>query len=85
MSKINCRVAAFATSILSLGFAAAGAAPTLASVERTQILPREAVHRQVDSRLARPGYAGPASSSRMAAASCDLPSSGCLDNERVTN
>ena len=101
MSKINCRVAAFATIILSLGFAATGAAPALANVGRTQISPRETVHRQVDYRLVRPGYAGPAPSSRpvgkwmtgrdlqsargIDGASCDLPSSGCPDDERITN
>ena len=97
MSKINYRAAAVATVILSLGFAAAGAAPALADVGPTQISPRATLQDHV------PGlyYAGPALSSRPVTqwatgpnlhfargthvASCDLPSSGCADNERITN
>jgi len=84
MSRINFRKAAFATAILSLGIAAAGVAPAFAQIGRTHDLPRTTVGRQVDYRLPRPGYAGPVPSSR-AAASCDLPSSGCPDDQRITN
>jgi hypothetical protein len=92
MSRINRKVA-FAAVILSLGFAAAGAAPALADVGPTQISPRATVHRHVAYPFGRPDYAGPAPSSSLQfaagrginAASCDLPSSGCSDNERITN
>jgi hypothetical protein len=99
MSKIKGRVAAFATVILSLGFAATGVAPALAQVERPQISSHAMMHRHV---VYRPGYADlvPASHSAewnsgpnpqfvtgrgIDGASCDLPSSGCPDNERITN
>jgi hypothetical protein len=82
MSKINGRVTAFAAVMLSLGFAATGAAPALAQVG--QISPRATMYRQIDNRLVHPAYAGPVPSS-LGAASCDLPSSGCPDNERITS
>jgi hypothetical protein len=84
MSRINFRRAAFATAILSLGTAATGAAPAFAQVGRTHSLPRTTVVRHVDYRLVRSGYAGLVPSSRPAA-SCDLPSSGCPNDQRITN
>jgi hypothetical protein len=99
MSKIKTRAAAFATIILSLGFAATGVAPALAQVERTQMSPRATVHRYV---AYQSGYADRIPASHPAAwnrgpnsqfvtgrgidgASCDLPSSGCPDDQRITN
>jgi hypothetical protein len=95
MSRINSRAASFAIVILSLGFAATGAARALANVGWTQISSRAPVHRHVAYRLVPRGYAGPVPSSRpvaewttgpnlpfmpgIDAASCDLPSSGCPD------
>lgn len=93
MPGINSRVAAFATVTLSLSFDATGAAPALA--QQTQTSPRVTVHRHVAYRLVRARYAGPASSSSRPVAkwrtrptggvSCALPSSGCPDDERITN
>jgi hypothetical protein len=77
MSRINFRRAAFATVILSLGIAATGAAPAFAQLGRTHNLPRATVARHID-------YAGPVPASRPAA-SCDLPSSGCPNDQRITN
>jgi hypothetical protein len=101
MSRINSRVATSAIVILSFGFAATGAAPALARVGPTQISPRATVHRHVAYPLARPGYAGEPASHAVAwttgptlhfapgrgidGASCALPSSGCPDDERITN
>jgi hypothetical protein len=84
MFRINFRRAAFATAILSLGIAATGAAPAFAQLGRTHNLPRAKVGRHVDYLLVRPGYAGPVPSSPPAA-SCDLPSSGCSNDQRITN
>jgi hypothetical protein len=94
MSRINSRVATFAIVILSLGFAATSAAPALADAGPRQISPRATVHRHVAYQLARRGYAGEPASHAVAwttgprgidGASCALPSSGCPDNERITN
>jgi hypothetical protein len=89
MSGINSRVTAFAI-ILSLGFASMDTAPALADVQR------HVAHQPV-----RPSHAGSIASSHqvaewrtgpnqqfarsVGAPSCDLPSSGCSDNERITN
>jgi hypothetical protein len=102
MSRINSRAAALAIVILSLGFAATGAAPALAHVGPTQISPRATAHRHVAYQLVRRGYAGRGPASRPVewttspnlqfvqargthGASCALPSSGCPDDERITN
>jgi hypothetical protein len=100
MSKIKTRAAAFATIILSLGFAATGVAPALAQVERTQMSPRATVHRYVAyqsgyadrmpaSHPVAAGNSGPNSQfvtgRGIDGASCDLPSSGCPDDQRITN
>jgi hypothetical protein len=96
MSRINSRVATFAIVILSLGFAATSAAPALADVGPRQISPRATAHRHVAYQLARRGYAGELASHAVAklqfapgrgidGASCALPSSGCPDDERITN
>jgi hypothetical protein len=89
MSKIKSRVAAFATIILTLGFAATGVAPASAQVEHTQMSPGATVHRHVAYRL---GYANPTGQNPqfvngrgIDGASCDLPSSGCSNDERITN
>lgn len=100
MSRIHSRVAAFAIVILSLGSAATGAAPALAHVGPTQISPQATVHRHVAYQLVRPGYTGRGPALRPVewttspnlqfargtdGASCALPSSGCPDDERITN
>jgi hypothetical protein len=86
MSKIKSRVAALATIILTLGFAATGVVPALA---HTQMSPRATVHRHVAYQL---GYANPTGQNPqfvngrgIDGASCDLPSSGCSNDERITN
>jgi hypothetical protein len=81
MSRINSGVTAFAI-MLSLGFAAMDAAPALANAGRTQLSPRAMVQRHVAAWRTGPNlhFARTAG-----AASCDLPSSGCPDNERITN
>ena len=86
MSKIKSRVAALATIILTLGFAATGVVPAFA---HTQMSPRATVHHHVTYRL---GYADPTGQNPqfvtgrgIDGASCDLPSSGCSDDERITN
>lgn len=101
MSTNNRRIALLATVILSLGFAATGVAPASANAGQTQISSRASVYRPVDYRHVRNAYAGPMPSSRQVTewktrpnpqfmggidgGSCDLPSSGCSDNERITN
>jgi hypothetical protein len=84
MSRINFRRVAFATVTLSLAIAATGAAPAFAQLGRTHSLPRVMVAHHADYPLVRPGYAGPVPFSH-AAASCDLPSSGCPNDQRITN
>lgn len=79
MSGFNSRVTAFAIIILSLGFAAMDAAPALA---RAQLSPRTAVQRHVTEWRSN---ASLSFAPRVDTASCDLPSSGCPDNERITN
>ena len=84
MSRTNFKQTAFATVILSLGTAATGAAPAFAQVGRTHSLPRATIVRHADYHPVRPDYAGPVASSRPVA-SCDLPSSGCSNDRRITN
>jgi hypothetical protein len=81
MSGINSRVTAFAI-ILSLGFAAVDAAPALANVGQTQLSPRTMMQRHVAAWRTGPNLHF---ARTVGAASCDLPSSGCPDNERITN
>ena len=92
MSKINSKIA-LATVILSLGFAATGAAPALADLGGTQISPRASLDRLDPYRFDLRGYTARASGPNMHfayghrayGASCDLPSTGCSDNDRMTN
>jgi hypothetical protein len=81
MSRINSRVTAFAI-ILSLGFAAVDAAPALANAGQTQLSPRTMVQRHVATWRTGPNLQF---ARTVGAASCDLPSSGCSDNDRITN
>lgn len=82
MSNINSRIITFATIILSFGFAATNATSAFAHHGQKQMAPRAAAHHHaVYERLAH-GYAGPAYS---VTDDCDLPSSACSNDERITN
>jgi hypothetical protein len=86
MTRITIRNTAFAAAVLSLGFAVAGSTSAVAHEG----------HRPLAHQLAVSGYAGPAPSSARTTVqfvpgrgiwgeSCDLPSSACSDNHRITN
>jgi hypothetical protein len=75
--------AAFATVILSLSIAATGSAPAFAQLGLTHSLPRATVL-HVDHDLVRRGYTGPMPFPHPTV-SCDLPSSGCWNDQRITN
>jgi hypothetical protein len=82
MSKVNSRIITFATIILTLGAAATNATSAFAHQGRTQMASRAAVHHHTAyDRWAR-GYAGPVYS---VIQDCDLPSSTCSNDERISN
>lgn len=72
MSKIDNRITRFAIIILSLAFAATSAGSAFAHKGHSQTTPRADVHRH-------PGYAGPI------IRDCDLASSPCSNDDRITN
>ena len=78
MSKVNSRIITFATVILSVGFAATNA--TSASAHES--LSRRAVGHHVDHGRSVRGYAGPGYS---LIEDCDLPSSVCSNDERISS
>jgi hypothetical protein len=78
MSKVNSRIIAFAPIILWLGFAATNATSAFAHEGRTQ----GGVHRHADYGRSVRGYAGPVYS---VIQDCDLPSSACSNDERISN
>jgi acyl-CoA reductase-like NAD-dependent aldehyde dehydrogenase len=82
MSYIGSRIITFATISLSLGVAATNATSAFAYQGQKQMAPRAAVHHQaVYERLVH-GYAGPLHS---VTEDCDLPSSACSNDERISN
>jgi len=100
MNRLQLVVPAAVTVVLSLGLAATGVASAFAHEGRTQKAPRGAVHRYVGHGPARPGYVGPAYSvilsipngsirfvpgQSMIGESCDLPTSACSNDERISN
>jgi hypothetical protein len=82
MSKVNSRIITFATIILTLGFAATNATSAFAHRGRTLMAPRAAVHHPTAYDLSARGYAGPVHS---VIQDCDLPSSPCSNDERISN
>jgi len=75
MLKITTRIITFATIVLSPGFVVTGPGYAFAHQGQTEMTRRAAVHRH-------PGYAGP---TYLVVRDCDLPSSGCSNDERITN
>ena len=82
MSKVNSRIITFATIILWLGFAATNATSAFANEGRSQLALRGAVRHHARYKQSVPGYAGPVHS---AIQGCDLPSSACSNDERISN
>ena len=78
MSKVSTRIITFPIVILWLSFAATNA--TSASAHQT--LSRRAVGHHADHGRSVRGYAGPVYS---LIEDCDLPSSVCSNDERISN
>lgn len=78
MSKVNSRIIAFATIILWLDFAATNVTSAFANEGRT----RGGGHHHADYGWSARGYAGPVYS---VIQDCDLPSSVCSNDERISN
>jgi len=83
MSKINSRTVASAAVILSLGCIAERTA--VAHEGRTHMTPRAAAHRHVARELGHAGYAQLTSGQGRLDEACDLPTSGCSNDERISN
>jgi hypothetical protein len=82
MSDISSRLITFATIILSLGVTATNATSAFAHQGQNQMAPRAAVHHQAVYERSVHGYAGPRYS---VTEDCDLPSSACSNDERISN
>jgi len=82
MSKVDSRIITFATTMLWLGLLAMNATSVFANEGRSHRASQgpERHHAQYE-RLA-PGYAGPVPS---VIQDCDLPSSVCSNDERISN
>jgi hypothetical protein len=78
MSRVNSRIITFASIILWLGSAATNATSAFANEART----RGAVRHHTNYGRSVRGYAGPVYS---VGEDCDLPSSGCSNDERISN
>jgi hypothetical protein len=78
MSKVNSRIITFATIVLGLGFAATNATSAFGKEART----RGAVRYHTSYQRSVRGYAGPVYS---LGDDCDLPSSACSNDERISN
>jgi hypothetical protein len=78
MSKVNTQIITFATIILSFGFAATNTI----SASAHESLSRRIVGHDADHSRSVRGYAGPVYS---LIEDCDLPSSVCSNDERISN
>ena len=82
MLKISNRTITFATIILSLAFAATNATSAFAHEGQKQMTLRAAAHHHVAYDRSVYGFAGPEHS---VIQDCDLPSSPCSNDERISN